>query len=141
MLTASTIPILGNPNRPKYQVLLDQMLAAAKARSLKVRILAAGSGPEIYFAFGILSREPVDALLVLSDPVYRNHLDHLARLELQHKIPTVNAEREAVVAGSLAVTARALKTVIIRQASTLGVYSRAKSPLIYLCFNPPSSSW
>ena len=100
--TASTIAILGNPNRPKYQALLDQMLASAQARGLKVRILAAGSSPEIDSVFSMFSREPVDALLVLSDPVYGNHRDQLARLELQYKIPTVNAEREAVVAGSLA---------------------------------------
>jgi hypothetical protein len=40
--------------------------------------------------------------LKLSDPVYLNQRDQLARLELQYRIPTVNAEREAVVAGSLA---------------------------------------
>ena len=39
---------------------------------------------------------------MLSDPVYGSHHDQLAQLELQYKIPTVNAEREAVVAGSLA---------------------------------------
>lgn len=99
---ASTIAILGNPNRPNYQALLDQMLASAQARCLKVRILAAGSSPEIDSVFNILSREPVDALLVLSDPVYVSHRDQLAQLELRNKIPTVNAEREAVVAGSLA---------------------------------------
>ena len=102
MPSVSTIAILGNPNRPNYQALLNQMLAAAQARSLHVRTLAAGSGPEINSAFDFLTREPVDALLVLSDPVYLTQVDHLARLELQHKIPTVNAEREAVVAGSLA---------------------------------------
>ena len=102
MPSVSTIAILGNPNRPNYQALLNQMLAAAQARSLHVRTLAAGSGPEIDSAFDFLTREPVDALLVLSDPVYLTQVDHLARLELQHKIPTVNAEREAVVAGSLA---------------------------------------
>ena len=100
--TASTIAILGNPNRPNYRALLDQMLALAQARGLKVHVLAAGSGPEIDSAFNILTREPVDALLVLSDPVYGSHHDQLAQLELQYKIPTVNAEREAVVAGSLA---------------------------------------
>ena len=98
----STIAILGNPNRPNHQALLDQMLASAQARGLQVRVLAAGSGPEIDSAFKILTREPVDALLVLSDPVYLNQRDQLARLELQYRIPTVNASREAVVAGSLA---------------------------------------
>jgi putative ABC transport system substrate-binding protein len=100
--TVSRIAILGNPNRPNYQALLDQMLSSAQAHSLQVRILAAGSGPEIDSAFDILAREPVDALLVLSDPVYFNQVHHLARLELQYRIPTVNASREAVVAGSLA---------------------------------------
>ena len=102
MPTISTIAMLGNPNRPNYQALLAQMLASAQARGLKVHVLAAGSGPEIDSAFNILTRDPVDALLVLSDPIYLNQRDQLARLELQYRIPTVNAEREAVVAGSLA---------------------------------------
>jgi putative ABC transport system substrate-binding protein len=98
----STIAILGNPNRPNYQALLDQMQASAQTRGLQVRILTAGSGPEIDSAFNILTREPVDALLVLSDPVYLSQCDQLARLELQYRVPTVNASREFVVAGSLA---------------------------------------
>jgi len=102
MNQTTSIAILGNPNRPNYQALLDQMVASAQARGLQVRILAAGSGPEIDSAFNMLTREPVDALLVLSDPVYLNQRDQLARLELQYRIPTVNASREAVVAGSLA---------------------------------------
>jgi hypothetical protein len=48
----------------------------AQARGLKVRVLTADSGPEIDSAFNILTREPVDALLVLSDPVYLNQREH-----------------------------------------------------------------
>ena len=38
---------------------------------------------------------------MLSDPVYTNRRDQIARLQKTYKIPTVNALREAVIAGGL----------------------------------------
>ena len=128
MPNVSTIAILGNPNRPNHQVLLDQMLASAQARGLKVRVLAAGSGPEINSAFNVLSREPVDALLVLSDPVYLNQRDQLAQLELQSKIPAVNAEREAVVAGSLASYGASIEDSYYQAGTYTGRILRGEKP-------------
>ena len=99
---ADTVAILGNQTRPHYQALLDQMLISARSSGLRVHNLTAASSAEIDAAFSILSRDPVDALLALSDPVYLNRRDQLAKLELQYKIPAVHESRQHVLAGSLA---------------------------------------
>jgi putative ABC transport system substrate-binding protein len=98
---ASTIAVLGNPNRPNFEPLLDEVLGHARAMGLQVQVLKAGSGGEIDAAFSTAKQARVDALLILSDPVYYNRRDQLARLEATHNIPTFNSSREQVVAGSL----------------------------------------
>ena len=96
------IAVLGNPKRPNFQPLLKQVLDPARALGLQVDVLKASNGSEIDSAFQTLSRERVDALLVLSDPVYANQRDQIARLEMQYKVPAVHSFRQHVVAGSLA---------------------------------------
>ena len=99
---ASVIAVMGNPNRPNFQPLLNEVLAPARSIGLKVRVLQAGNGKEIEAAFNAFGQEPVDGLLVLSDPVYTNQRDLMARLEMQYKVPAVYSSRDNVVAGSLA---------------------------------------
>ena len=99
---ASVIAVMGNPNRPNFQPLLNEVLAPARSIGLKVRVLQAGNGKEIEAAFNAFGQEPVDGLLVLSDPVYTNQRDLMARLEMRYKVPAVYSSRDNVVAGSLA---------------------------------------
>jgi putative ABC transport system substrate-binding protein len=99
---ASVIAVIGNPNRPNFQSLLNEVLAPARAMGLQVRVLQAGNGKEIEAAFNTFGQEPIDGLLVLSDPVYANQRDLMAHLEMQYKVPAVYSSRDNVVAGSLA---------------------------------------
>ena len=59
---ASVIAIIGNPNRPNFQPLLNEMLALARAIGLQVRVLQAANGKEIEAAFNTFGHEPVDGL-------------------------------------------------------------------------------
>jgi ABC-type uncharacterized transport system substrate-binding protein len=99
---ASVIAVVGNPERPNFQPLLNEVLASARAIGLQARVLQAANGREIEAAFNTFGREPVDGLLVLSDPVYANQRDLMAHLEIQYKVPAVSSSRDYVVAGSLA---------------------------------------
>ena len=82
--------------------LLDEVLGPARALGLQVRVLLGGPATEIEAAFKTFSREPVDGLLTLSDPVYLVQRDQIAQLEVQYRVPTVYALRDHVLAGSLA---------------------------------------
>jgi putative ABC transport system substrate-binding protein len=98
---AATIAVLVNPNRPNFQSLLGEVLEPARRLGLQVHVLKAGNEGEIDTAFSTFRNSRVDALLVLSDPVFFNRRDQLARLEIQYKIPAVHATRGFVAAGGL----------------------------------------
>jgi putative tryptophan/tyrosine transport system substrate-binding protein len=95
------IAVLGNPNRPGFEQLLNDVVKPAEASGLDVRVLRAGSEHEIEAAFSILNQARVDGLIVLSDPVYTNRRDQVVRLQELYKIPAVHGSREVVVAGGL----------------------------------------
>jgi ABC-type uncharacterized transport system substrate-binding protein len=95
------IAVLGNPNRLGFEQLVNDVVKPAEAAGLDVRILRAGSEREIETAFSTLNQTRVDAFLVLSDPVYTNRRDEIARLENSYKIPTIHGSREIVIAGGL----------------------------------------
>jgi putative ABC transport system substrate-binding protein len=95
-----TIAVLGNPNRPGFERLVNDVVRPAATAGLKVRILKAGSEREIEEAFATFRQAPVDGLLMLSDPVYTNRRDQVVRLQRSSKIPTIST-REIVTAGGL----------------------------------------
>jgi ABC-type uncharacterized transport system substrate-binding protein len=95
------IAILGNPNRLGFEQLVNDVVKPAEAAGLDVRVLRAGSEREIETAFSTLNETRVDAFLVLSDPVFTNRRDEVARLENSYKIPTIHGTREIVAAGGL----------------------------------------
>jgi putative ABC transport system substrate-binding protein len=98
---ATTIAVLANPDRPNFQALLSEVVKPAQSFGLNVHVLKANSKHEIDSAFSGLHQTRIDALMVLSDPVFFNRADQIARLEMEYKIPAIHSSREAVVAGSL----------------------------------------
>jgi putative tryptophan/tyrosine transport system substrate-binding protein len=96
------VAVMANPNRPGFEQAIDDVVKSAEASGLVVRILKAGSAGEIEAAFSQLGREPVDGLLMLSDPVYTNRRDQIVRLLNSQRIPAVSGSREIAAAGGLA---------------------------------------
>ena len=94
------IAVLGNPNRPGFERLLNEVVKPAEAAGLDVRVLRAGNEREIENTFSTLN-QGVEGMLVLSDPVYANRRDQLSRLLMQHKIPAIFSARENVAGGGL----------------------------------------
>jgi putative ABC transport system substrate-binding protein len=99
---AATIALLANPSRPAFEQLVGEVLVPARAMGLQVHVLKAGNEREIDAAFATLHRVRVDAILALSDPVYLNLREQLARLAMSHRLPSVHSSRENVIAGGLA---------------------------------------
>jgi putative ABC transport system substrate-binding protein len=100
MPRTKTLAVLGNPNRPGFERLVNDVVRPAEAAGLSVRILKAGNEREIEEAFATFRQSPVDGLLMLSDPVYTNRRDQIVRLQRSLKIPTISTQ-EIVVAGGL----------------------------------------
>jgi putative ABC transport system substrate-binding protein len=98
---AATVAVLANPNRPGFEQAVNEISELARGIGLRARILKAGNEREIDSAFATLTPTPADALLILSDPVYVNRRDQIARLAASYKVPTVSNSRAIVVAGGL----------------------------------------
>jgi putative ABC transport system substrate-binding protein len=116
---AKSIALIANPNRTGYEQAVKDIVKPAKDLGLELVLLKAGSEEEIDAALSTLDKTQVDALLFLSDPVYVNRRDHIARLTLARKLPTIHASRELVAAGGL-ISYGASISDAVRQA---GVYS------------------
>jgi putative ABC transport system substrate-binding protein len=95
------VAVLGNPNRPGFEGLVSEVVKPAEAADLNVRVLKASSEREIEQALLMAKQARVEAVLVLSDPVYTNRRTQLAQLLQSYKIPAIHGSREIVLAGGL----------------------------------------
>jgi putative ABC transport system substrate-binding protein len=107
---AKRVALLANPsNRAEERVIADTQNAAGAA-GLDLAVLGASNDSGIDAAFAALQQNRAGMLLVSPDSLFTIRAERIAALAIQHKIPTLFAFREAVLAGGLAsygpVTAR-----------------------------------
>jgi putative ABC transport system substrate-binding protein len=95
------VAVLGNPNRVDFDRSVNEVLEPARSIGLEAHIVKAGNEQEIEAAFATFDGGRVDAIVVLSDPVYTNRRDQIVRLERSSNIPTIYSNREFVIAGGL----------------------------------------
>jgi len=98
---ANALAALTNPNTPEGRGQASDMLTAALALGLKLRLLEASDEKGIEAAFAALSQSRPDALLVASDPVFDVHRDKLVALVAAAAIPAIYQFRDFAIAGGL----------------------------------------
>jgi putative ABC transport system substrate-binding protein len=99
--TAARIAVLVNPANAEADSTLKDVEAAARAMSLQIRVLNAGTSGEINAAFGIFERERNDALLVGAGPPFNGRRVQLVQLATYHRLPAIYAGRQNVEVGGL----------------------------------------
>jgi ABC-type uncharacterized transport system substrate-binding protein len=100
--SAKKVAVLGNPNRPDAKRLLEEVLGSAAAKNLEAQQYYASTAEDIDKAFSQMRAAKPDCLIVLSDPVYFNHREQVARLALSNRLPSIVSGRGHVMAGALA---------------------------------------
>jgi putative ABC transport system substrate-binding protein len=98
---ATALAALTNPNTPEGRGQASDMLTAALALGLKLRLLEASDERGIEAAFAVLSQDKPDALLVASDPIFDVHRDKLVGLVASAAIPAIYQFRDFTAAGGL----------------------------------------
>jgi putative ABC transport system substrate-binding protein len=83
------------------QAQLEALQVAAEQFHLKATVLKVTAAAELNDAFDAASREHVDALLILSSPLFGSRTSVLADLALRHKLPTVTLFPDFARAGGL----------------------------------------
>jgi putative ABC transport system substrate-binding protein len=99
---AATIAVLINPGERRGELIeLQDACAAAAALRQKLLVLEATTVEEIDAQFARLDKEPADAMLAMTDPLFVTRAGQIAALAARHRIPAIYARREFAEAGGL----------------------------------------
>ncbi len=99
---AKIIAFLANPNNPIVAPEAASLTDAAHSLGFEpMRIVNAGKESEFESAFAALVQQPVDALLIASDPLFVTSRNELASRAVRAAIPMISADRDVTEAGGL----------------------------------------
>jgi putative ABC transport system substrate-binding protein len=101
MPKAAMIGCLLNPNNPNAGTGVREAQQAARTLGLGLKIMNATVEHEIDTAFMALAQARVDALVVVTDPLFNSRPDQLAALAARHALPAIYPYREFAAAGGL----------------------------------------
>jgi ABC-type uncharacterized transport system substrate-binding protein len=96
----SRIGVLCNPVNPANRVALEEARASARTLAVELQVLEIRQPHELARAFSLLKTRGVDALLVLSDPIFAP-ISGVAKLTIQSRLPAISADRAFAEAGGL----------------------------------------
>jgi putative tryptophan/tyrosine transport system substrate-binding protein len=97
----SRVAVLINPLNPSDSLILEQIHGAAYARGVKVLPVEASSASQIVAAFGAMTRERAEALIVAADSYFDVQRDQITKLAVSNRLPTIFSSREMTEAGGL----------------------------------------
>ena len=97
----AVLAALVNPGSPSAVTQSEDLQEAARASKQKLIVLNASTESDIDLAFATLVQQRAAALLVDTDAFFLNRRNQFSALAAHHRIPTIYAQREFVVAGGL----------------------------------------
>lgn len=100
---AKIIAVLANPSNAISAAKSDlqSVQTTAQAVGQKINVLNASNDGEIDAAFGAVSRQRDDAMLVMGDPFFNSRREKIVALAARHAIPAIYEWREFAAAGGL----------------------------------------
>jgi len=101
MPKATTIAMLMNPNTTETEAERRDLQLAAQAIGLQLIIFDLNSTRDIETAFTTLTARGVDAVFAGTGTFIFNNREQIVALAARHSVPTIYAQREAVIAGGL----------------------------------------
>ena len=97
----SGVAVLANPANPVTGAALKELEGAAQALRVTLHVLEARDHQEIDDAFAAMARERVEALLVVTDPMFFAQRERIVDLAAKHRLPGIFEWREFAEAGGL----------------------------------------
>jgi putative tryptophan/tyrosine transport system substrate-binding protein len=98
---AKLIAMLVNPKNPNADSEKLDTQAAARSLGLEVVVLQASTEQEVDASIASLTQQGAHALFVAGDAFLNNHGETIAKLAMQHALPTCFINREQAAAGAL----------------------------------------
>src|SRR5439155_18937187 len=99
--TLSHVAVLWDPDSPESTFAFKETQTAAQALGGQLQSLEVRSPDEFDQAFAAMTREPADALVVISNELFFGHRSQLAELTVRHRLPAMFHLREYAEAGGL----------------------------------------
>ena len=97
----SRVAVLINPANPQSATGLASVQSGAQQLGVTILPVEAKSAPEIELAFTLMRKQGAGALIVLLNPLYQQHRSRIAALAIEHRLPTITADRDFAAAGCL----------------------------------------
>src|SRR5262249_23236115 len=99
---AATIAALIDPRQPNREtIILRDARDAAAALGQKLIVLEGSTAEEIEAQFARLVKEPADAMIVATSPIFLIRAGQIVALAARHRIPAIYPRREYVESGGL----------------------------------------
>jgi putative tryptophan/tyrosine transport system substrate-binding protein len=99
--TATTIALLVNPTTPAAETVTREAQAAARGLGLQLHVLHASSDRDFDAVFATVAQLRAGALVIGADPFFTSRSQQLAKLTVDHAVPTIYEFREFAAAGGL----------------------------------------
>ena len=99
--TATIIALLVNPTTPAAETVTRDAQVAARALGLQLHVLNASSDRDFDAAFKKIVQLHAGALVIGADPFFTSRSQQLAKLAVDHAVPTIYEFREFAAAGGL----------------------------------------
>jgi ABC-type uncharacterized transport system substrate-binding protein len=97
----SRVGLLFNPANVAKPLDADRTRMAAQGMGLTIQTQEVLDGADIERAFSAFARESAEAVIVLDEALMFIHAKRVAELAVRHRLPTMYAWRQSVVAGGL----------------------------------------
>ena len=98
---ATVIALLVNPTTPAAETIAGDAQAAARALGLQLHVLHASSDRDFDTVFKAVAQLRAGALVIGADPFFTSRSQQLAKLTVDHAVPTIYEFREFAAAGGL----------------------------------------
>jgi putative ABC transport system substrate-binding protein len=99
--TANIIALLVNPTTPAVETITRDAQAAARTLGLQLHVLHASSDSDFDAGFATLAQLRAGALAIGGDPFFTSRSQQLAKLTVDHAVPTIYEFRKFAAAGGL----------------------------------------
>jgi putative tryptophan/tyrosine transport system substrate-binding protein len=99
--TATMVALLVNPTNPNAKTIVRDAQVAARALGLQLHVLHASSDRDLDTVFATVAQLRVGALVIGADPFFTSRSPRLAKLTVDHAVPTIYEFREFAASGGL----------------------------------------
>jgi putative tryptophan/tyrosine transport system substrate-binding protein len=124
----SRVAVLSNPTNPYCVIAVRHARRGAAALGLSLDVAEVSAVSELDAAFRATGQKSPDAALVIADPVLAHERALVAKLLVEHRLPSISAYHECAVAGGLMAYVTSYYDIFRREATYIHEIFKGAKP-------------